>query len=240
VIVPTPAGRFLFVIGLTGGYSGLAIARTALGDVRAVGELTDVWAERVARGIGMELRVVGAEGVDVAQPHVFMCNHQSHMDIVALIVGLPVAPGFLAKRELRDVPLFGRAMDAGGHVFVDRQSRRDAFAAIGRAAEQVADGRNLVVFPEGTRSARRTVKRFKKGGFHLAKQARVPIVPVGIRGTADVLPKHSKGLRPGPVEIHLGAPLPAAEVDSLALDDLVEEVRRRIGDLADMRLVDER
>jgi len=240
VIVPTRVGRFLFVTGLTGGYSGLAIARTALGDDRAVGELTEVWAAQVARGIGMHVEVVGADGVDVAKPHVFMCNHQSHMDIVALIVGLPVAPGFLAKRELRDVPLFGRAMDAGGHVFVDRQSRSDAHAAISRAAEQVAGGRNLLVFPEGTRSSRRTVKRFKKGGFHLAKQARVPIVPVGIRGTADVLPKHSKGPRPGAVELHLGAPFPSDEVGSLALDDLVQEVRRRIGDLADMRLVDER
>jgi 1-acyl-sn-glycerol-3-phosphate acyltransferase len=188
----------------------------------------------------MEVTVSGADGFDASEPHVFMCNHQSHMDIVALFQGLPLSPGLLAKRELRDVPLFGRAMDAGGHVFVDRQNREDAFRAIEKAAAQVAAGKSLVVFPEGTRSAPGTVKRFKKGGFHLAKQARVPIVPVGIRGTAAVLPKHSRGLRPGAVSLHLGEPLRVDVIEQLEVDELVREVRVRIAELAGMELVDER
>ncbi len=239
-MVPTRVGRFFYVTGLTGGLSAMALVRTALGDDGAVRALSAVWAERVARGIGMEVEVVGGDAVDPVAPHVFMCNHQSHMDIVALFLGLPVSPGFLAKRELRDVPLFGRAMDVGGHVFVDRQNREDALRAIEQAAVQVAAGKSLVVFPEGTRSAAGTVKHFKKGGFHLAKQARVPIVPVGIRGTAAVLPKHSRALRPGAVALHLGEPLAASEVERLEVDALVAEVRRRIAALADMRLVDAR
>jgi 1-acyl-sn-glycerol-3-phosphate acyltransferase len=240
VIVPTRVGRFLYVTGFTGACSVLAITRSALGDHPAVAAVTDTWAEGVARGIGMQVRTVGGERVDVSRPHVFICNHQSHMDIVALVVGLPVRPGFLAKRELRDVPIFGRAMDAAGHVFVDRSSQRDAFAAIDRAAASVSAGRNLVVFPEGTRSAAGTVKRFKKGGFHLAKKANVPIVPVGVRGTAEVLAKHSKAIRPGTVEVHIGDPLPVAEVALMPVDDLIFEVRRRIAELAAMRLVDDR
>jgi 1-acyl-sn-glycerol-3-phosphate acyltransferase len=240
VIVPSRVGRFFFVTGLTGGLSALALARTALGDDDAVRELSGVWADRVARGVGMEVTAFGTEGLDPSEPHVFMCNHQSHMDIVALFQGLPLSPGFLAKRELRDVPLFGRAMDAGGHVFVDRQNREDAFRAIEKAAAQVAAGKSLVVFPEGTRSAPGTVKRFKKGGFHLAKQARVPIVPVGIRGTAAVLPKHSRGLRPGAVSLHLGEPLRVDVIEQLEVDELVREVRVRIAELAGMELVDER
>ncbi len=240
VLIPTRVGRFFYVTGLTGGYSALALARTALGDDGAVRELSEVWADRVCRGIGMEVTTVGADAIDPDRPHVFMCNHQSHMDIVALFVGLPLSPGFLAKRELRDVPLFGRAMDVGGHVFVDRQNRKEAFRAIEAAAQQVAAGKSLVVFPEGTRSAPGSVKRFKKGGFHLAKQAGVPIVPVGIRGTAAVLPKHSRGLKPGPVSLHLGAPLPVGDIESMEIDPLIAEVRGRIAELADMELVDER
>jgi 1-acyl-sn-glycerol-3-phosphate acyltransferase len=240
VVVPTFPGRFLFVIGVTGGMSSAAIVRTALGDDDAAAEVTPRWARRVARGIGMRVRIEGAEHVDRARPQVFMCNHQSHVDIIALLAGLPVLPGFLAKKELRDVPLFGRAMDSGGHVFIDRQNRREAFAAIEAAAVQVRRGRNIVVFPEGTRSAPGTVKRFKRGGFHLAQQSGVPIVPVGIRGTADVLKKHSKRIYPGAVALHVGEPLSSELVASLQIPELVSEVRGRIAQLAGMTLVDER
>lgn len=240
MVVPSQAGRFIFITGLTAGFSGLILARTLRGNDGAAGELSPVWARRVARGIGMQVRVFGAEHIDRHGPQVFMCNHQSNIDIIALFAAMPVRLGFMAKSELRGVPLFGRAMAAGGHVFIDRKDRQNAHAAIGRAAGDVREGRNLVVFPEGTRSAAGTVKRFKKGGFHLAQQARVPIVPVGIRGTARVLPRHSKAIVPGAVEVHVGASIPADEVEGHALDELVSVVRRRVGELAAMRLVDER
>lgn len=240
MVVPTQAGRFFFVTGLTAGISGLAVARTARGDDGAAGVLAPVWARRVARGIGMKVRIFGTEHIDRRGPQVFMCNHQSHTDVIALLAAMPIRLGFLAKAELREVPLFGRAMDAGGHVFVDRRDPESAHAAIGRAAVDVAEGRNIVVFPEGTRSAAGTVKRFKKGGFHLAQQAGVPIVPIGIRGTARVLPKHGKGITPGSVDIHIGAPVASAEVEDATIDELVLLVRGRVKDLAHMRLVDER
>src|SRR5258706_10316123 len=120
-----------------------------------------------------------------------MANHQSQVCVAAFISSLPMVPGFLAKAELRNVPIFGRAMERGGHVFVDRGQHARAVAAIAAAAADIRKGGSIVIFPEGTRSSRREVLPFKKGGFHLASRARVPVVPIGIRGTAAILGKHS-------------------------------------------------
>ena len=129
-----------------------------------------------------------------------MANHLSHVDIVALFIALPMNVGFLAKKELRRVPFLGQAMVAGGHVFIDRARRERAVQALDDAAQQVAAGASIVVFPEGTRGDEERVQAFKKGGFHLARQANVPIVPVGIRGTRGIMTRDELVIRPGECE----------------------------------------
>ena len=236
--VPFGIGRFVFAGGFTAASAGFALARQLAGQQDAVRHITVPWARAVAHGIGMDVRVHGAGRVDVDSPCVFVSNHQSHFDIVALYVALPIQPGFLAKQELREVPIFGKAMAVSGHVFVDRKRRSSAFAAIDEAAMQVRDGRPIVIFPEGTRSDPGTVKRFKKGGFHLAKKAGVPIVPVGLRGTAAMLSKHERRVRPGRVDVHIGEPIPAEATSVAPIEEMVERVRREIATLSAMRLVD--
>jgi 1-acyl-sn-glycerol-3-phosphate acyltransferase len=185
----------------------------------------------ITLGAGVRVSMHGAS-LDPDGTYVLMANHQSHIDVVALIVGLPMVPGFLAKAELRKVPLFGKAMESGGHVFVDRSDRARAFDAISEAARDIRTGKSIVIFPEGTRSDHREVLPFKKGGFHLAQQARVPVVPIGIRGSAAILPKHSRELLPGDVHVHVGAPIDGERVASAPLDDLIAEVRGRIVELS--------
>jgi 1-acyl-sn-glycerol-3-phosphate acyltransferase len=238
LIVPSVVGRFLFTSGYTGVESLIALARTLAGDDQAVSRGTDRWARNVARGIGMEVDVFGAERLGLEASYVFMSNHQSHTDIIALFVALPIQPGFLAKKELRDVPLFGRAMEAGGHVFIDRTKHQEARETIADAARRVREGAPIAIFPEGTRSDTPTVKGFKKGGFHLAKQAGVPIVPIGIRGTAKILAKHGRAIHPGRVEVHIGEPVPPETIASLSVFDLVAHVRVRISELAEMPLLE--
>lgn len=191
-----------------------------------------VWAEGLARVWGMQVSAHGAERLDPSGTYVFMANHLSHVDIVALFLALPMNVGFLAKRELRKVPFLAQAMVAGGHVFIDRKQRASAHNVMSEAARDVANGASLVVFPEGTRGRSESIQPFKRGGFHLARQANVPVVPVGIRGTRGILGREDYLIRPGRVEVHMGAPIaPNDFADVAALSD---RVRTSVSELAAM------
>jgi 1-acyl-sn-glycerol-3-phosphate acyltransferase len=195
---------------------------------------TRKWAEGMAGGWGMRVETVGAEQLDPNGTYVFMANHLSHVDIVALFVALPMNVGFLAKKELRKVPFLGQAMVAGGHVFIDRAKRERAVQAVDDAAAQVAAGSSIVVFPEGTRGMEERVQPFKKGGFHLATKANVPVVPVGLRGTRKIMPRENIDIQPGHVTVHIGAPMsPLSFADA---DAFSAAVRTKIGELAAMPL----
>jgi 1-acyl-sn-glycerol-3-phosphate acyltransferase len=166
-----------------------------------------------------------------------MSNHASYADIVALFIALPMIPGFLAKRELMRVPFLAAALRAGGHVIVDRGRRDSARQAIESAAEQVREGKTVLIFPEGTRGDTDAIAAFKSGGFHLAKAAQVPIIPVGLRGTRAVGPKNTFLFWPGKVEVHIGAPVMPDEINARELQPLVEHVRREIAELSAMPVI---
>jgi 1-acyl-sn-glycerol-3-phosphate acyltransferase len=195
---------------------------------------TRFWAEVLAAGWGMRVRAHGITQIDRQGPYIFMVNHLSHVDIVALFVALPIDVGFLAKKELASVPFLGQAMVAGGHVFIDRKRTERAVQAMTEAAGQVRDGASLVIFPEGTRGAHEVVQPFKTGGFHLARQAGVPIVPVGLRGTRLIMGREELVIHPGVVDVHVGDPIdPNAFAD---IRDLIAHTRGRIAELAAMPL----
>lgn len=185
------------------------------------------WARGLSRFWGVEVAVYGTEHMQPGSSYVVMSNHASFADIVALFMGLPVIPGFLAKRELMRVPFLAAALRAGGHVIVDRGKRDSARKALENAAAQVHAGKTVLIFPEGTRHVD-GVGEFKSGGFHLAKSAKVPIVPVGLRGTAAVGPRDKFLFWPGKVEVHIGAPIAPAAIEQLELSELIHEVRDQI------------
>ncbi len=196
--------------------------------------MTRLWANGLARGWGMEVQAHGRENLDSRGPYIFVANHLSHVDIVALFVALPIDVGFLAKKELRLVPFLGQAMVAGGHVFVDRKKHTSALQAMNAAAQEVRAGASLMIFPEGTRGVREEIQAFKKGGFHLARAAGVPVVPVGLRGTRAIMGRDDYTIRPGVVHVHIGAPMACdgfADVNALSAS-----VRREISVLAGMPL----
>ena len=110
------------------------------------------------------------------------------------------------------MPFLSQALRSGGHVVIDRGQRVNAMQAITAAAEQVKTGKTVLIFPEGTRGDCDTVGAFKKGGFYLAKEAGVPILPVGLRGSRSVFPRSSMLVHPGKIEVHIGRPLPPDEI----------------------------
>lgn len=238
---PRAVANYLWTTGLTAVMSAYGVGwQMVREDPALFRRHTRFWAKNVARGIGLEVHAYGTWRLDPEGTYVLMANHQSHVDIVALFNALPMVPGFLAKAELEKIPLFGRAMRAGGHVFVDRGKHTAAVAAIVAAAEEVREGGSIVIFPEGTRSNRPEVLPFKKGGFHLAKQAGVTIVPIGIRGTASILPKHSSAIVPGRCEVHVGEPIDVARIGELSLEELMDEVRAAISELSELPLAADR
>lgn len=160
------------------------------------------------------------------QSVIFMSNHESQMDPPILVAALPVPAVYIAKKELKYVPFIGWAGWAAGVIFIDRRDRERAIRSIRDAATQIRGGKNVVIFPEGTRSRNGEMLPFKKGGFALAQEAGVPIVPMATVGGFQVLPAGSTRIRPGRYALLVGEPVrPADHPDREAL---MQEVRRRI------------
>jgi 1-acyl-sn-glycerol-3-phosphate acyltransferase len=192
--------------------------------------LARLWGRSLFRAWGVTLHAEGAGQVDFGQPQVYMCNHQSHTDILALYATIPTPVRFLAKKELKYIPIFGWGMAVANYVFIDRSKRDEAFRSIDLAAARIAKGHAVIIFPEGTRSRDGTLGDFKKGGFVLAMKAGVPIIPVGIVGTYGVLPTHSWWIHGDcDVTVRFGDPIPTAGVKR---DALMARVREAIGALS--------
>jgi 1-acyl-sn-glycerol-3-phosphate acyltransferase len=169
-------------------------------------------------------------------PLVFASNHESALDIWALVEKLPRTVRFVAKQELFRVPVFGWYLRLGGHVAVDRKNHVQAVQSLHAAAALVRAGTSLNVFPEGTRSRDRRVQPFKKGPLVLALEAGVPVVPVAVSGSAAVTPSGLVAVWPGTIRIAVGDPIePARYPDRLALLTAVRasiiELHRSIGGL---------
>jgi 1-acyl-sn-glycerol-3-phosphate acyltransferase len=169
------------------------------------------WSRILLAAAGARTTLQGAEHVPQG-PCLFAANHQSLLDIPALFLVLPDNARFLAKESLFRIPVLGWAMTASGCIPIDRSNRARAVRTLREAAERVRGGRSVVFFPEGTRSKDGKLAPFKKGGFHLALAAGVPVVPVAIAGSHRILPPGSLHVRPGPLRVHLMEPLdPARE-----------------------------
>lgn len=231
-----PVANAGYVVGWTVFISSVALAVFGVTRSRSTfRRFTRLWAEVTAGGWGMRVNAHGITRLDPRATYVFMANHLSHADIVALFVALPIDVGFLAKKELQRVPFLSQAMVAGGHVFIDRSKRESAFSTMADAAQEVARGASLVIFPEGTRGGAEAIQPFKMGGFHLAKQAGVLIVPVGLRGTRAIMGREELGIRPGTVDVHVGEPVDPAQFADVAT--LAAHVREQIAALSDMPLL---
>jgi 1-acyl-sn-glycerol-3-phosphate acyltransferase len=176
---------------------------------------------------GIRYRVIGGENIP-REAVVFCSNHESNVDPPVLFEALHRRLHILYKAELHAFPLMGTIFDIGGFVPVDRSDRDRALASIARGSESLRAGNSFLIFPEGTRSRTGDLLPFKKGGFIMAIQAQVPIVPVAVQGGRAAMRKGSAIVRPVLVTVRVGRPIPTRGLTLENRDALIQQVRREI------------
>jgi 1-acyl-sn-glycerol-3-phosphate acyltransferase len=181
---------------------------------------------------GVRVEAVGLDNLDPRRSYIFMSNHRSNADIVAVAWVLwDFQLRWVAKVELLKVPVFGWALRALKNIVIDRTNHRQAVASYAAARERIRRGISVMVFPEGTRGVGDELLPFKKGGFVLAVETETPIVPIAVIGTAAVLPRKGWRVEPGVVEIRIGRPIETAGVPIARKDEIVAKVRASIEEL---------
>jgi len=181
-----------------------------------------LWANRV------KVRVEGMENLKGEGPYIFMSNHQGSYDIFALLGHLPFQFKWLAKKELFSIPFFGWTMAAAGYISIDREGTRETVKAMNKAAERIRDGMSVVVFPEGSRSPDGKIQDFKKGGFTLAIKSKVPVVPVALTGSREIMPKQRLTAASGEIKIRVSHPIETIQYSMKDRRDLMEKVKETI------------
>lgn len=176
------------------------------------------WARSINWAAGVRVVVHGSAKFEGGRGAVFISNHVSWFDIFALASEVPWC-SFIAKSELRRIPLFGFAAECVGIVFLDRDNRKQAFESYKVAAAEVQRGRAIIVCPEGTRGQDYHLRPFKKGPFVLAIASQSPIIPSIVFGAREVMPKGTFRIRSGTVHLHFLEPVPT---EGLAYDDRSE------------------
>ena len=168
-----------------------------------------IWGPILLLLVGGKLIVKGKENIDPSKTYIYTANHMSNFDIPILFAITSVSLHFIAKKELKKIPLFGWCIAAMGMIFVDRKNRIKAIESMKVAGQLIKSGKNVIAFPEGKRSRSRKIERFRKGTFVIAHSAQVDIIPIAIKGSEVLHKPGGLKFRPGKVYINIGEPIKA-------------------------------
>jgi 1-acyl-sn-glycerol-3-phosphate acyltransferase len=188
------------------------------------------WMGRLGVRIGFALariRIVthGIEKISAASHFIYMMNHNSNLDAPAVFMKLPGPVRVLGKKELFRLPVLATAMRMGGFVPVDRSNRERAIESARSAARIAASGASFLIAPEGTRSRTGDLLPFKKGGFHIAIDSQVPVLPITVVGAFELMPPGSYAIRPGVIEIFFHDPIETKGLQNRDRFELIAKVR---------------
>ncbi len=195
--------------------------------------ISRIWAWLILKTAGIKVDIEGFDKLDKNRSYIFMSNHISHIDTAAIVVKSPLELRFFAKKELLKIPVFGLAVYLGRHVIINRKNIILARKSIEQARRRMLKyGFSIILFPEGTRSTTGKIGPFKKGGFVLAIESGFSIVPIGIKGSFEILPSHSLLVKSGTIRVKIGKPI---QVDQYNMDNkevLIDRVKAEIENLS--------
>jgi 1-acyl-sn-glycerol-3-phosphate acyltransferase len=236
VVHPRTIGVYAYLGAGGATLGGLSLAAALLGDRRGRfwWPMSRVGSSGMLRACGVtELITEGAERLADCRPAVVMANHESLFDPAVLMRCASLPLRFVVKEEVSRVPIFGAALAAMGHVFVGHGDAADGQSSLARAAALIGTGSTVLVFPEGTRGAGAELLPFRTGGFRLAREAGVPILPVALAGTGAILPKRGGWRRAGRVALVVGDPIATGASDASSIVGLLDRVRGEMNRLRD-------
>lgn len=191
--------------------------------------VTKQWARTILWASKSPVVVHGMDLVEWSESNILVSNHISGYDVFALAGVMPGPFAFVAKKELESIPFFGTAWKAAGHISIDRSDRQKAMQSLQVAAEKMHRERmTVIIFAEGTRSRTGELMPFKKGAFVLAQQARVPVVPVVVRGSDRIQKPNSRRITPHPVHLHFCEPVETTQFPEERVDALMDAVRAKM------------
>jgi 1-acyl-sn-glycerol-3-phosphate acyltransferase len=188
-------------------------------------KIARIWARCILALGNIRVTVKGLSNLKPGRSYIYMPNHMSNFDIPVLQAYLPVQFRWVAKAELYKIPIFGYAMKRAGYISIDRFDRKSAIESLNKAAKIIRDGVSVVIFPEGTRCRTNNIQPFKKGGFFLAVDSGVPIIPIIIHGTERIMPTKQMMIKPGKVTLEITKPINSSDYTKKTKDVLMEKVR---------------
>lgn len=165
------------------------------------------WARCVLFVCAVKVHVRGVENLQPGEGYVYVSNHASMFDIPSVIAGIPDQIRIVYKKELHWVPLFGWGLKFGSYIAIDRGRGAKAQKSLEQAIHKIRNGESVLLFAEGTRTLDGKLQPFKRGAFHIAVRAGVPVIPLTINGSYRILPKHTIRVHPGTVELTLEKPI---------------------------------
>ena len=184
------------------------------------------WSSLILKTTGVRVAVRGLERLDPKRSYVFAANHQSIYDIPILFASIPVQLRIVAKASLGSIPFLGWHLRRTGHLLVDR--KKPGADIVGKMRRLVSESHSLIVFPEGTRSVDGRVGRFKKGSFLVAVDAGLPVVPVSVTGSRQVMAKGRLMVCPGNVQLTVHEPMATTDVPRAGVIAFGERVREAV------------
>ena len=231
-----PVGRTIAAYGtlIGAGVVGAALGTLGHDKRRGIDFATSTFGQVASVLTDVEVEVVGEQNLWSQRPAVFLINHQS--SLVDLIVTTRLLRGgatAVAKKEAASIPVVGKLLELADFAFIDRADAGRAREAMGESLDRLRAGTSIVIAPEGTRSYTPRIGPFKKGAFHLAMQAGVPIVPIVIRNAGEVMWRNARTMRGGAVQVRVLEPIDTRGWTKADLDAAVEEVRAQYVDLLD-------